>query len=252
MIELTIGQYQLVANFFSLTIAAMGAATAFLWINRSQVADQYKIAMTISGLVTFIALYHYWRIYASWEEAYSIVDGTLVATGKAFNSSYRYVDWLLTVPLLLIELILVMKLSGSETLKKSVKLGGLAMLMILLGYPGEISDVSSTRWLWWSLSMIPFLVIVYELFIGLKTAQNAQPEKARSLIGAARFLVVISWSFYPIVFLFPMIGVDGGTAKTIVEVGYSISDIVAKAVFGIVIFAIAMKKSEADREKSVA
>lgn len=247
MTELSIGQYQLVSNFFSLTIAAMGAATAFLWINRSQVADQYKTAMTVSGLVTFIALYHYWRIYASWEEAYAIVDGVLVATGKAFNPAYRYVDWLLTVPLLLIELILVMKLSASETLKKSVKLGGLAALMIVLGYPGEISDVSGTRWLWWSLSMIPFLVIVYELFIGLKASQNSQPEEARSLIGAARYLVILSWSFYPVVFIFPMLGIEGGTATAIVEVGYSIADIVAKAVFGVLIFMIAVKKSEADK-----
>jgi len=247
MTELSIGQYQLVSNFFSLTIAAMGAATAFLWINRSQVADQYKTALTVSGLVTFIALYHYWRIYASWEDAYSIVDGTLVATGKAFNPAYRYVDWLLTVPLLLIELILVMKLSASDTFKKSVKLGGLAALMIVLGYPGEISDVNSTRWLWWSLSMIPFLIIVYELFVGLKASQDSQPEEAKKLIGVARYLVILSWSFYPIVFIFPMLGISGGAATTIVEVGYSISDIVAKAVFGVLIFMIAMKKTQADQ-----
>ncbi|HKK19063.1 MAG TPA: bacteriorhodopsin-like, partial [Opitutales bacterium] len=206
--ELSIGQYNLVANFFSLTIAAMGAATAFLWINRSQVADQYKTAVTVSGLVTFIALYHYWRIAGSWEEAYKIVDGTLVATEKGFNDAYRYVDWLLTVPLLLVELILVMRLSASDTFKKSVRLGGLAALMIVLGYPGEISDASGTRWLWWSLSMIPFLWIVYELFVGLKDAQEAQPEAAKSLVGKARFLVVASWAFYPIVFLFPMLGLD--------------------------------------------
>lgn len=247
MTELTIGQYQLVSNFFSLTIAAMGAATAFLWINRSQVADQYKTAVTISGLVTFIALYHYWRIFASWEEAYAIVDGALVATGKEFNPAYRYVDWLLTVPLLLVELILVMKLSAAETASKSLKLGVLAAIMIVLGYPGEVSDVNSTRWLWWSLSMIPFLVIVYELFVGLKGAQDQQPEGARSLVGKARFLVVASWAFYPIVFLFPMLGIEGGDAKTFVEVGYSIADIVAKAVFGILIFAIAVKKTQADR-----
>ncbi|MEM1221394.1 MAG: bacteriorhodopsin-like [Verrucomicrobiota bacterium] len=247
MTELSIGQYQLVSNFFSLTIAAMGAATAFLWINRSQVADQYKTALTVSGLVTFIALYHYWRIYASWEDAYNIVDGVLVASGKEFNPAYRYVDWLLTVPLLLIELILVMKLSASETVSKSVKLGGLAAIMIILGYPGEISDVNGTRWLWWSLAMIPFLVIVYELFVGLKAGQSSQPEEAKGLIGMARYLVIISWSFYPIVFIFPMLGISGGTATTIVEVGYSISDIVAKAVFGVIIFMIAVKKTEADK-----
>lgn len=245
--ELSVGQYTLVANFFSLTVAAMGAATAFLWINRSQVADQYKTAVTVSGLVTFIALYHYWRISGSWADAYTIADGALVATNKPFNDAYRYVDWLLTVPLLLVELILVMKLSASDTFKKSIRLGGLAALMIILGYPGEVSDVAGTRWLWWSLSMIPFLWIVYELFVGLKASQDAQPESAKGLIKAASFLVIISWSFYPIVFLFPMIGLDGATAETFVQVGYSIADIVAKAVFGVLIFVIAMKKSEADQ-----
>jgi bacteriorhodopsin len=245
--EISVEQHQLVANFFSLTIAAMAAATAFLWINRSQVADQYKTAVTVSGVVTFIALYHYWRIYGSWNDAYEIVDGTLVATQEPFNDAYRYVDWLLTVPLLLVELILVMKLSASDTFKKSVRLGGLAMLMIVLGYPGELSDVAGTRWLWWSLSMIPFLWIVYELFIGLKSAQEAQPESAKSLVGAARFLVIASWAFYPIVFLFPMLGLSGAAAETFVQIGYSVADIVAKAVFGILIFVIAMKKTESDK-----
>lgn len=250
--EITIEQHQLVANFFSLTIAAMGAATAFLWISRSQVADQYKTAVTVSGLVTFIALYHYWRIYASWDSSYEIVDGVLVASGEAFNDAYRYVDWLLTVPLLLVELILVMSLSASDTFKKSLRLGGLAVLMILLGYPGEISDVAGTRWLWWSLSMIPFLWIVYELFIGLRGAQDAQPAAAQKLVGYARYLVVVSWAFYPVVFLFPMLGIDGSTAETFVQIGYSIADIVAKAVFGILIFAIAMKKTNSARGTAAA
>lgn len=245
--EISVEQHQLVANFFSLTIAAMAAATAFLWINRSQVSDRYKTAVTVSGIVTFIALYHYWRIYGSWNEAYEVVDGTLVATDKPFNDAYRYVDWLLTVPLLLVELILVMKLSASDTFKKSVRLGGLAALMIVLGYPGEISDVAGTRWLWWSLSMIPFLWIVYELFIGLRSAQEAQPESAKGLVGAARYLVIGSWAFYPIVFLFPMLGLSGAAAETFVQIGYSVADIVAKAMFGILIFAIAMRKTEAEK-----
>lgn len=246
MTEISFGQFQLVANFFSLTIAAMGAATAFLWINRSLVAPPYKMAVTISGLVTFIALYHYVKISGSWNGAYELVDGTLVASGMPFNDAYRYVDWILTVPLLLIELILVMRLSGKETFSKSVRLGGLAALMIVLGYPGEIATEAGTRWLWWSLSMIPFLWIVYELFSGLKASLEAQPPAARGLINAARYLVIASWAFYPVVFIFPMLGIDGATASTFVQIGYSIADIVAKAVFGILIFAIAMKKSQSE------
>jgi bacteriorhodopsin len=140
-----------------------------------------------------------------------------------------------------------MKLSASDTVKKSFRLGGLAAIMILLGYPGEISDISGTRWLWWSLSMIPFLWIVFELFVGLKGAQDAQPEAAKGLVGKARVLVIVSWAFYPIVFIFPMLGIEGTMAETFVQVGYSIADIVSKAVFGILIFLIAMKKTEADK-----
>lgn len=244
MTEISFGQFQLVANFFSLTIAAMGAATAFLWINRSLVAPPYKMAVTISGLVTFIALYHYVKISGSWNGAYELVDGSLAASGMPFNDAYRYVDWILTVPLLLIELILVMRLSGKETFSKSLRLGGLAALMIVLGYPGEIATEAGTRWLWWSLSMIPFLWIVFELFSGLKASLDEQPPAARGLINAARYLVIASWAFYPVVFIFPMLGIDGASASTFVQIGYSIADIVAKAVFGILIFAIAMKKSQ--------
>lgn len=246
MIELSFGQHDLVSNFFSFAIAAMGATTAFLWLNRSQVNAHYRPAVTISGLVTFIALYHYWRIAGSWDEAYAIVDGTLQATGKPFNDAYRYVDWLLTVPLLLVELVLVMRLTRSETWSKSVRLGTLAVIMILLGYPGEISMDSGIRWMWWTLSMLPFLWIVYELFFGLKASLAAQPDSVRPLVNRARWLVVLSWSFYPIVFIFPMIGLTGGTAYAAVQIGYSIADVVAKALFGLVIFMIAVRKSEAE------
>ena len=246
MQDLTVGQFDLIANFFSFTIAAMGAATAFLWLNRSQVASSYRPAVTISGLVTFIALYHYLRIYDSWTGVYEVSEGMLVATGARFNDAYRYVDWLLTVPLLLVELILVMKLSKSETVSKCVRLGVLAAVMIILGYPGEISQVAGTRWIWWTLAMIPFLWIVYELFVGLKSSLASQPAEVRGLVNSARWLVLVSWSFYAVVFIFPMIGFSGGAASTAVQIGYSISDVVAKAVFGILIYMIAVRKSAAE------
>merc|ERR1711956_191796 len=101
-------------------------------------AEQYKSALIISGLVTFIASYHYLRIFNSWTESYEWKDGGLIETGKPFNDAYRYMDWLLTVPLLLIEIILVMKLSAEETTSKAITLGASSALMIIIGYPGEL------------------------------------------------------------------------------------------------------------------
>ena len=245
MLELTAGQYDLVYNAFSFTVATMAAATLFFWFGRSQVAPPYKTAMTITGLVTFIAFYHYLRMFESWDGAYTIVGDTAELTGVPFNEAYRYVDWLLTVPLLLIELILVMGLSRSETIKKCTMLGGLAAIMIVLGYPGEISSDAGTRWLWWVLSMIPFTIIVYQLFVGLKASIDSQPENARGLVSLARYVVVGSWCFYPVVYVFPMIGLTGAEAQVAIEVGYTVADIVAKAAFGVLIYMIAVRKSEA-------
>jgi bacteriorhodopsin len=191
-------------------------------------------------------MYHYVRIANSWSNAFEVNDGQIRLTGVAFNDAYRYVDWLLTVPLLLIELILVMKLSRAETVAKATKLGALAAVMVILGYPGEISSDPGTRWLWWALAMIPFVVIVYDLFVGLKNSIDSQPQSARGLVSAARWVTVISWMFYPIVFVFPMIGLTGGAATAAVQVGYTVADIVAKAAFGVLIYAIAVRKSESE------
>ncbi len=242
----TMGQYELVYNALSFSIAVMAAATLFFFFGRSQVAPAYKTALTLTGLVTLIACYHYFRIFNSWEAAYSVVGGEIKSTGVKFNDAYRYVDWLLTVPLLLVELILVMRLSQSETTSKGLKLGLLAALMVILGYPGEVATSMNTRWMWWGAAMIPFLIILYDLFVGLKNSIDSQPASVRGLVSSARWLTVLSWSFYPIVFIFPMIGFGGGDARTVIQIGYTISDIVAKAMFGVLIYIIAVRKSEAE------
>ncbi|MBC7655697.1 MAG: bacteriorhodopsin [Frankiaceae bacterium] len=252
MEALTAGQFALVYNAFSFGIASFAAATLFFWFGRSQVSQHYKTAITITGLVTFIALYHYWRIFNSWNEAYEVVNNVITVTGVKFNRAYRYVDWLLTVPLLLIELILVMRLAQAETISKSLKLGGAAALMILLGYPGEVSGgIDATRLMFGVLSMVPFLYIVYTLYSSLGAAIDRQPESVRGLIRMARNLTVLSWFFYPAVYFLPFVlSMGGGTSIVVIELGYTIADITAKAVFGLVIYAIAVRKSEAEGVKA--
>lgn len=246
MQELSIGQYSLVYNAFSFTFATMAAATLFLWFGRSQVGHAYKTALTISGLVCAIAAYHYFRIFESWQSAYDIKNGVVVASGYAFNDAYRYVDWLLTVPLLLIELILVMRLSAEETVSKATKLGAAAALMIVLGYPGEIATDIPTRILWGTLSAIPFVYIMWQLFAGLGASINSQPESVRELVKKARLLTFASWGFYPIVYMIPYTSLSGSNVIVGVQVGYTIADVIAKAGVGILIYMIATRKSQVE------
>ena len=246
METLSAGQFSLVYNAFSFSLATMAAAAIFLWFGRSQVTPAYKTALTLSGLVCAIAAYHYFRIFESWNAAYSMTDGVVTATKVAFNDAYRYVDWLLTVPLLLIELVLVMRLSEAETLSKSVRLGSAAALMIILGYPGEIAADNATRNLWGIAATIPFLYIVYELFKGLGESIERQPENVRGLVKQARLLTFASWGFYPLVYMIPYTNLGGAAVVTGVQIGYTIADLVAKAGVGVLVYLIAVRKSASE------
>lgn len=246
MENLSFNEYLLVFNTFSFTFAAMAAATLFFWLNLGSVSISYRPAMVVTGLVTFIAAYHYWQIFGSFADAYSVSNTIITKTDQPFNVAYRYVDWLLTVPLLLIELILVMKLSRAETITKATTLGAAAALMIILGYPGEVASDMGTRFIWGVLAMIPFLYIVYTLFVGLRKSISEQPVEAQGLVSTATWVLILSWSFYPIVYFLPNLGIS--SAGVLVEIGYSVADIVAKIGFGILIYMIARRKSDADNQ----
>merc|ERR1711953_28624 len=115
-------------------------------------------------------------------------------------------DWLLTVPLLLVEILLVMKLDDETYSAKAWTLGFGSALMIVSGYYGElvVTGDLTPRWGCWFLSMLFFLYIVYELLVGLAaaTASEADPVIAGK-IKTAQVMTVISWCTYPVVYLFP-------------------------------------------------
>merc|ERR1712118_630511 len=138
-------QFQLVYNIMGFSLASMMATTMYLWFRASAVNNKYKSAVIISGLVTFIAAYHYIRIFNSWVEAYKYTAGV------PFNDAYRYMDWLLTVPLLLIEILLVMKLDEATYNTKARNLGVGSALMIVSGYYGElvVTGDLTPRWMCW-------------------------------------------------------------------------------------------------------
>merc|ERR1712048_1380188 len=248
MYPMTDLQYQAVYNVLSFALASMMATTLYLWFRTWAVKDQYQSAVCISGLVTFIAAYHYFRIFNSWVDAYSYAvdakDPTL--TGVPFNDAYRYMDWLLTGPLLLIEILLVMKLEPAAYNCKAWTLGLGSALMIVSGYYGElvVTGDLTPRWKCWFASMLFFLSIVYELLVGLASATNAETDpEIKSKIKAAQVMTVISWCTYPVVYLFPMLGINAASAVVSIQIGYCASDIISKCGVGLLIYQITAAKS---------
>ncbi|MFB2583470.1 bacteriorhodopsin-like [Herbiconiux liukaitaii] len=248
---LTQGQYDTVYNFLSLVIASQLFAALFMLISLPRLLPRYRQAITVAIIVCGIAAYHYFRIFDSFKEAFvsSEAGGTgdyVQAIGASFNEGYRYVDWLLTVPLLLVELIAVLALARSVQRSLLLKLVPAAILMIALGYPGEISDDNAVRGIFGILSTLPFLYILFVLFTQLSKSLKNQPASVRKTLGRLRYLLLLSWGVYPIAYLLPLLNIEGADAWVGKQIGYSIADIVAKAVYGLIIFFVARRKSHED------
>jgi bacteriorhodopsin len=245
MESLTLGQFDLVYNSFSLSIACMGACALFLLAARQHVRQEYRPALLVSAVVVAVACYHYVRIFSSWGHAYALQDGAYLATGVPFNDAYRYADWLLTVPLLMVELIAVLNLTKSKSGSLFARLSIAAVLMIVTGYPGEISPDMTTKLIWGTVSTVPFLYIMYVLWVELSKAMGDQPPRVGVLMRNLRFLILGTWGVYPIAYLAPVLGLSGAGSMVGLQVGYTIADITAKAGMGLMIFAIAMEKTRA-------
>ena len=250
--QLTQSQFDTVYNFLSLVIASQLFTAFFLVVSQKRVLPRYRQALVMSAIVCGIAAYHYFRIFDSFRMAFTTeaVGGRGMyeqAAGHSFNEGYRYVDWLLTVPLLLAELIVVLALARKLQNSLLVRLIPASALMIALGYPGEISSDHFTRNVWGLLSTIPFLYILYVLFVELTKSLDRQPEAVRKTVSRMRILLFATWGVYPIAYLIPIYfassGADAWVAK---QVGYSIADILAKCLYGLLIYRIARLKSFAD------
>jgi bacteriorhodopsin len=260
-------EFSAVYNVLSLGLASMLFTSLFLFIARDRVLPKYRLAVMVSATVTSIAAYHYFRMFDSFNHGYGINDSSTVAAtmgknmldfGAAnYNVGYRYIDWLLTVPLLLVELVAVLglvKAIQSSLLKRLVPA---AAAMIILGYPGDakLDLFGLAPSMWGLLSTIPFLYIMYVLWVELSKSLSAQSEKVRKMFLALRLLLIATWGVYPITFITAMNSTGAPTASEVVsrEIGYSIADILAKCLFGLMIFAIArIKSAEESKEHAAA
>ncbi|CAB4584919.1 unannotated protein [freshwater metagenome] len=247
--QLTSSQWSTLYNMFSFGLIAMLACTVYTLVSQSRVLPKYRNALVLSSMVTFIAGYHYFRIFNSFIDS---SDAGMVKVGNAqgsFNEAYRYVDWVLTVPLLLVEVVAVLALAKAAASSLIGRLVPAATAMIALGYPGEIATDNGSKILWGVLSTIPFLYILYVLFVELGKSLERQPEGVAATVGRLRLLLIATWGVYPISYLFPLLGIEGTDAFMYRQIGYTVADVLAKCVFGLTIYKIARMKSAAEGMK---
>ena len=232
-VMLTGGDYTLVYNVLSFGTAVMFGAFVYFLTQMRSVNKQYQAGIAVSAIVVGIAGYHYYRIWSDFGEG-------------VMNEGYRYADWLITVPLLIIELLIVLGVAKQERRSLMLKLVPATILMVGLGYPGEVANSNGAKWTFWVLAMLPFIYILRTLYSELQKAGQRETGAVATQIKNATYVLLTTWLVYPIAYLFPIFDGESETLETLRQVGYTFADITAKGLYGLMILWIAKARTEAE------
>jgi len=211
---------------------AMMAASAFFFLSLNQFDKKWRTSVLVSGLITFIAAVHYFYMKEYWAEF------------QESPTFFRYVDWILTVPLMCVEFFLILKVAGAKT-DLLWKMIVLSVVMLVTGYLGETVFTDQAAF-WGGISGVAYFVIVYEIWLG--SASKLAATAGGNVLAAHKILcwfVLVGWAIYPLGY---MLGTDGWytgiIGKGSVDVVYNIADAINKIGFGLVIYNLAQKSQK--------
>jgi bacteriorhodopsin len=239
MEHLKIASDNYVAFTFFIGTMAMMAASVFFFFEVGNTEKKWRTSVLVSGIITFIAAVHYYYM-----------RGYNLETGES-PTFFRYVDWILTVPLMCVEFYLITKKAGAKV-GLLWKLIAASLVMLLTGYIGEVLDRDGSV-LWGVLSGAAYFYIVYLIWIGevAKLAENAGPQVAKATRVLAWF-VLVGWAIYPLGYI---LGTPGGlfgiqlvsdpeAASAAMDIVYNIADAINKIGFGLVIYALSRSNED--------
>ena len=214
---------------FWLVSMGMIAATVFFFAERNTVAASWRTSVSVAGLVTGVAFVHYMYMREVW-----------VTTGET-PTVYRYIDWLITVPLQIVEFYLILAAVRKVPTSIFWKLLIGSLVMLIGGYMGETGMIEP--FVGWIIGMAGWIYILFEIFSGEagKAAGRGGNRALSTAFSAMRVIVTIGWAIYPLGYIF---GILMGTADpNMLNIIYNLADFINKIAFGLVIWAAAMSNT---------
>ena len=220
----------------SFWVISMGmlAATAFFFLERGSVAASWRTSVTVAGIITGIAFIHYMYMRGIW-----------VSTGDS-PTVYRYIDWLITVPLQMVEFYLILAAVKKMPTGIFWRLLVGSLVMLIGGYLGEAGYIPAM--LGFVIGMVGWIYVLYEIFSGEagKAAAKSGNKALVTAFGALRMIVTVGWAIYPLGYVFGYL--TGGVDANSLNVIYNLADFLNKIAFGLVIWAAAMSSTSGSRK----
>ena len=225
--EYALAQDDFVGISFWLATAIMLASTVFFLVERDRVAGKWKTSLTVAALVTGVAFWHYLYMRGVWVTSLQAGEGSSPTV-------YRYIDWLITVPLQIVEFYLILAAVTNVSSSLFWKLLIASLVMLIGGYVGEAGYMAQMPA--FIIGMVGWAVIIYLIFFGEAAQVNAASGNAagQMAFNAIRMIVLVGWAIYPIGYWLDAEGLN---------IVYNLADLVNKTAFGLVIWAAAVSDS---------
>ncbi|WP_432492578.1 bacteriorhodopsin [Kineococcus auxinigenes] len=250
VVALSAGQHDLIQ--YAMTVAGLALFAQFLWTWRStgEVGARYRTAAHASLAIAAVAALSYAYLVLKFDQGYTYADGTYFPNAEALNTlTPRYMDWSVTVPLLMVEFLAVSGLVGARARSMRAALVAAAFLMIFTGYLGATVDgagTDQTELFVWGLVSTAFYAALYVLLIRvLRSSKGSMSAQAYASYRNAAIVLLSVWGWYPIAYAIHN-WLPGAGWTTTIQVGFSFADIAAKVGFGVLIHKVAKLRTAED------
>lgn len=219
---------------FWVGFVGMAAGTLYFLVERNSLAPEYRSTATVAALVTFVAAIHYYFMKQA------VGESGLLSEIDGFPTEIRYIDWLVTTPLLLIKFPLLLGLKEGKGRALLTKLVIADIIMIIGGYIGEssinLAGGFTQLGLWaYVVGCIAWFYIIYLLFTNVTKAAEDKPAPIRKALLQMRLFILIGWSIYPVGYAVTLFA-PGIEVQLVRELIYNFADLINKVGFGLIAF----------------
>ena len=241
--------YEVVLSVLALGFAVMGAAFVYFIASSSNIAPRWRITSTISAVVMVSAFLELFLLWFDWQSVFALSGGTWERDPDAgvFSNGYRYMNWAIDVPMLMLQLLIVLGFVGKGLLSTWGKIAAAGLLMIFTGYVGQFYEVASLPafLIWGAVSTVFYVYFLYAVLKAVSVSLPNLPAKAAAFGRLIRWWVPVTWTLYPIAYAIPAFWVDQWAVVT-KQLTFTTADIATKVIFGIFVGQMALSRSRAE------
>jgi bacteriorhodopsin len=249
-------QYEIVRHLLQLTVACFAAGFVYFILTAKDIAPRYRLSSVISAVVMVSAVFEIAYLSLLWSTAfnYSTLEAAWVPTqSELFSNGFRYINWSIDVPMLLIQILVVLGLTGREFWKRCWPLAGAGVLMIWTGYPGQFyepavagiapGEAAWPFWFWGGVSTVFFVYVLWTVGMLIGRPPELIEERAHRQLKYCWYLFLFSWTLYPLAYVIPAVWPtsDGMVLR---QGLFTVADITSKLIVGVVLGRAARFRSQ--------